>query len=110
MGIGSVGYSLHLVPVRGEQNFDSLLADPRYSATLRGGFAATGAFSAQFNIPMATGQGGGAIIAIAIKGQMVYAPMIRDWQTEGREVIGVPEPTTILPLVTGNLMFGGFGD
>ena len=111
MGIGSMGYSLHLVPVRGEQDFDSLLTDPRYSATLGGGgFAATGALNTQFNIPFATGQGGGAIIGVVIKGQIIYSPMMGDWQVEGREVLGAPEPTDLVPLVTGSLMFGGFGD
>jgi len=111
MGIGGMGYGLHLVPVRGEQNFDSLLANPRYSATLGGGgFAATGALSAQFNIPFATGQGGGAIIGIVLKGQMIYSPMMTDCQTEGRDVLGAPEPSQLVPLVIGSLMFGGFWD
>jgi hypothetical protein len=111
MGIGGMGYTLHLVPVQGQQDFDSLLVDPRYSATLGGGgFSATGAISTQFNIPMATGQGGGAIIGIALKGQMIYSPMMGDWQVEGRDVLGAPEPTALVPVVTGSLMFGGFGE
>lgn len=110
MGIGSIGYTLHLVPIRGKQDFDSLLVNPRYSATMGGdGFAATGALSAQFNIPFATSQGGGTIIGIALKGQMIYSPMMGDWQVEGRDVLGAPEPTALVPLVTGTLMFGGFG-
>ncbi len=111
MGIGSVGYGLHLVPVRGEQDFDSLLTDPRYSATLTGGgFSATGALNTQFNIPMATGEGGGAIIGVVIKGQIIYSPMMGDWQIEGRQVMGAPNPSALVPLVTASLMFGGFGE
>ncbi|MEO0140193.1 MAG: hypothetical protein ABIM88_01430 [candidate division WOR-3 bacterium] len=110
-GLGGMGYTLHLVPVQGGQNFDSLLANPRYSATLGGGgLSATGALSAQFNIPMATGQGEGAIIGIAIKGQMIYSPMIGEWQVEGRDVVGAPKPSQMVPLVTGTLMFGGVSD
>lgn len=111
MGIGSMGYALHLVPIRGEQNFDSLLTDPRYSATLTGGgFAVSGALNTQFNIPMATGQGGGAMIGVVIKGQFIYSPTMGNWQIEGREVLGAPEPSALIPLVTASLMFGGFGE
>lgn len=110
-GIGGGGCNLKLVPVDGQQNFDSLLVDPRYSATLGwAGFATSGALTTQLNIPFGVGGDGGSLVGLAIKGQMIYLPFVGPWQTEGRDVVGAPKPSQLIPLVTASLMFGGVGD